>query len=72
MTNQMNQIMQMFGGPQAFQQKFNAMQQQITQQGINPQQQVQQMLNSGQMSQQSFNFFSGLANLIMKNVPLFK
>lgn len=72
MTNQLNQIMQMFGGQQAFQQRFNAMQQQFAQQGINPQQQVQELLNSGRMSQQGFNLFSGLANVIMKNIPLFK
>jgi len=64
MTNQMNQIMQMFGGQQAFQQRFNAMQQQFAQQGINPQQKVQELLNSGQMSQQQFNQLRGIANMI--------
>lgn len=64
MTNQLNQIMQMFGGPQAFQQRVNAMQQQFAQQGINPQQKVQELLNSGQMSQQQFNQLRGIANMI--------
>ncbi len=64
MTNQMDQIMQMFGGQQNFQNRFNAMQQQFAMQGINPQQKVQELLNSGQMSQDQFNRLRAMANLI--------
>lgn len=58
-----DKIMQMFG-TQNFQQRFNQFQQQINQQGINPQQQVQQLLNSGQMSQQQFNQLRAIANAL--------
>lgn len=57
-------LMQMFGGPQNFQNKFSQFQQQINQQGINPQQQVQQLLNSGQMTQQQFNQLRMIANAL--------
>lgn len=59
-----DKIMQLLGGPQNFQNKFNQFQQQINQQGINPQQQVQQLLNSGQMSQQQFNQLRMIANAL--------
>ena len=64
MTNQLAQIMQMFGGQQNFQNQFNAMQQQFMMQGINPQQKVQELLNSGRMSQDQFNRLRAMANLI--------
>lgn len=57
-------LIQMLGGPQNFQNRFNQFQQQVNQQGINPQQQVQQLLNSGQMSQQQFNQLRMIANAL--------
>ena len=69
MTNQLNQIMQMFGGQQNFMTQFNNMKQQYAMQGINPQQRVQELLNSGQMSQEQFNRLRMLANIISgKNI----
>lgn len=64
MTNQLNQIMQMFGGQQNFLSQFNNLKNQFSMQGINPQQRVQDMLNSGQMSQDQFNRLRAMANLI--------
>lgn len=64
MTNQLNQIMQMLGGPQNFQNQLNNMKQQFAMQGINPQQRVQELLNSGQMSQEQFNQLRAMANMI--------
>lgn len=64
MTNQFNQIMQMFGGQQNFQNQFNNLKQQFSMQGINPQQRVQELLNSGQMSQEQFNRLRAMANMI--------
>lgn len=59
----MNNIFQMFGGIQNFQNQFNQFKQQIGNQ--NPQQMVQQLLDSGRMSQQQFNQLSQMANQIM-------
>lgn len=59
----MNNIFQMFGGMQNFQNQFNQFKQQIGNQ--NPQQMVQQLLDSGRMSQQQFNQLSQMANQIM-------
>ncbi len=64
MTNQMNQLMQMFGGPQNFQTQFNNMQQQMAMQGINPQQKVQELRNPGKMTQEQFNRFRAMANML--------
>ena len=64
MMNQLNQIMQMFGGQQNFLAQFNNLKNQFSIQGINPQQRVQDMLNSGQMSQDQFNRLRAMANLI--------
>lgn len=59
----MNNIFQMFGGIQNFQNQFNQFKQQIGNQ--NPQQMVQQLLDSGRMSQQQFNQLGQMANQIM-------
>lgn len=59
----MNNIFQMFGGIQNFQNQFNQFKQQIGNQ--NPQQMVQQLLDSGRMSQQQFNQLRQMANQIM-------
>lgn len=59
----MNNIFQMFGGMQNFQNQFNQFKQQIGNQ--NPQQMVQQLLDSGRMSQQQFNQLGQMANQIM-------
>lgn len=61
----MNPVVQLFGNVQNFQNRFNAFQQQIAQQRINPQMQVQNLLNSGQMSQEQFNYFRNIANQIL-------
>ena len=60
-----NPIIQLFGTMQNFQNRFNSMQQQIAQSGINPQMQVQNLLNSGRMTQEQYNWFRTLANQIM-------
>ena len=64
MTNQLNQIMQMFGGQQNFLSQFNNLKNQFSMQGVDPRQRVQDMLNSGQMSQEQFNRLRAMANLI--------
>ncbi len=61
----MNNIFQLFGGIQNFQNQFNQFKQTVGQQ--NPQRIVQQLLDSGQMSQQQFNQLSQLANKIMSD-----
>lgn len=61
--HRMNNIFQMFGGMQNFQNQFNQFKQQIGNQ--NPQQMVQQLLDSGRMSQQQFNQLGQMANQIM-------
>lgn len=61
----MNPVVQLFGNVQNFQNRFNAFQQHIAQQRINPQMQVQNLLNSGQMSQEQFNYFRNIANQIL-------
>lgn len=64
MMNQLNQIMQMFGGQQNFQNQLNNMKQQFAMQGVNPQQKVQELLNSGRMNQEQFNQLRAMANMI--------
>ncbi len=59
-----NPIMQLFGNVQNFQNQFNQLQQQINQQGLDPQMMVQQLLNSGKMSQAQFNQLRDMANAI--------
>ena len=62
----MNNIFNLFGGLQNFQNQFNAFKQQFQMQNgnISPQEKVQQLLNSGQMSQQQFDQLRQIANQI--------
>ena len=55
--------MQMFGNMQNFIANFRQFQQQIQQQGIDPQQQVMQLLQSGKMSQQQFEELKQMASM---------
>lgn len=61
-----NNLYNMFGNMQNFQQQFNAFSQtfQTSNNGMSPQQMVQNMLNSGQMSQNQFNQLRMMANQI--------
>lgn len=61
-----NQILNMFGGINGFNQQLKNFASQINQTnpGITPQQLVQQMLNSGRMTQDQFNQFREIANQI--------
>lgn len=61
----MNNIFQIFGGMQNFQNQFNQFKQNVGNQ--DPRQLVQQLLDSGRMSQQQFNQLSQIANQIMRN-----
>lgn len=61
--------MQMFGNMQNMMSQFQRFQQQIQQQGINPQQQVMELLRSGKMSQQQFEQFRQMASMFMNNRP---
>ena len=64
MNNLMN-ILNLFGGMNGFQQRFNSFAQNFQQQSqISPQQRVQQLLDSGQMSQEQFNQLSQIANML--------
>ena len=60
----MNGFFERFGGYANFMQQFNQFKQNVTSNGVNPQQQVQQLLNSGRMSQQQFNSLRDIANMI--------
>lgn len=61
----MNNIFNMFGGFNNFQNQFNAFAQQFNMQNnVSPQEKVQQLLNSGQMTQQQFDQFRAIANQI--------
>lgn len=61
----MNNIFNLFGGFNNFQNQFNAFKQQFTMQNkMTPQEKVQQLLNSGQMSQQQFDQLRQMANQI--------
>lgn len=60
----MANIFDMFGGFMNFRNQFNLFQQNVQNQGINPQQKVQELLNSGQMSQQQFEQIRQMANQI--------
>lgn len=61
----MNNIFNMFGGFNNFQNQFNAFKQQFNMQNnMSPQEKVQQLLNSGQMSQQQFDQLRAMANQI--------
>ena len=61
----MNNIFNMFGGFNNFQNQFNAFKQQFNMQNnISPQEKVQQLLNSGQMTQQQFDQLREMANKI--------
>lgn len=59
-----NNLFNMFGGFNNFQNQFNAFKQQFMAGGISPQEKVQQLLNSGQMTQQQFDQLRMLANQI--------
>lgn len=60
-----NRIIQMLGGPQTFQNRFNTFGNQFSQQSNqSPEGRVKDLLNSGQMSQEGFEFLRGLANSI--------
>ena len=59
--------MQMFGNMQNFIANFRQFQQQIQQNGINPQQQVMQLLQSGKMSQQQFEQLKQMATMLSGN-----
>ena len=55
---------QMFGNVQNMMSQFQKFQQQIQQQGINPQQQVMQLMQQGKMSQQQFEQLKQMANML--------
>ena len=59
--------MQMFGNMQNFIANFRQFQQQIQQNGINPQHQVMQLLQSGKMSQQQFEQLKAMASMLSGN-----
>lgn len=59
-----NNLFNMFGGFNNFQNQFNAFKQQFMMSGISPQEKVQQLLNSGQMTQQQFDQLRMIANQI--------
>ena len=60
----MNNIFNMFGGIQNFQNQFNLFKQNMAQQNTDPKQKVQELLNSGQMTQQQFEQLRQIANRI--------
>lgn len=60
----MNNFFDRFGGIMNFKNQFAQFQQNLSSQGINPQQKVQELLNSGQMSQQQFEQLRQMANQI--------
>ena len=59
-----NDFFNRFGGFMNFRNQLNQFQQNLSNQGINPQQKVQELLNSGQMSQQQFEQLRQMANQI--------
>lgn len=60
----MNNIFNLFGGIQNFQNQFNLFKQNMAQQNTDPKQKVQELLNSGQMTQQQFEQLRQIANRI--------
>lgn len=60
----MNNIFNMFGGIQNFQNQFNLFKQNMSQQNMDPKQKVQELLNSGKMTQQQFEQLRQIANRI--------
>jgi hypothetical protein len=58
----LNGMMNFFGGPNGFQNKFNTFVNNFQQTGVNPQQMVEQMLNDGRMTQEQFNQLRAMAN----------
>lgn len=60
----MNNIFNLFGGIQNFQNQFNLFKQNMAQQNTDPKQKVQELLNSGKMTQQQFEQLRQIANRI--------
>ena len=61
----MNNLFNLFGGFQNFQNQFKAFAQNFSQQNqMPPQDRVQQLLNSGQMTQEQFEQLRAMANQI--------
>ena len=60
----MNNIFNLFGGIQNFQNQFNLFKQNMAQQNADPKQKVQELLNSGKMTQQQFEQLRQIANRI--------
>ena len=60
----MNNIFNLFGGIQNFQNQFNLFKQNMSQQNMDPKQKVQELLNSGKMTQQQFEQLRQIANRI--------
>ena len=64
--NQNGNVFNMFGGPQAFQQRLNAFAENFRRSSnLTPEQMVRQLMSSGQMTQDQFNQFSQIANSIV-------
>lgn len=63
LNNQMmSQLMNQFGGPQQFQQRLNAAQQQLQQMNMSPEQFLNQQVQNGQLSQDRLNWAIEQAN----------
>lgn len=60
----LNQVMQMFGGPQQFQTLMNQAQQRLQQANMTPEQYINSMISSGQMTQEQFQQARNFANQV--------
>ena len=60
-------ILQVFGNMQNFQNKFNTFTQNFQKMNQNPRELVQDMLNDGRMTQEQFNQLSSIANMLLGN-----
>lgn len=64
--NQNGNVFNMFGGPQAFQQRLSAFAENFRRSSnLTPEQMVRQLMSSGQMTQDQFNRLSQIANTIV-------
>lgn len=63
-TNQNDPITSLFGSMQNFQNQKQAIEQQISQAGLSPEQIVRNLISTGQMSQEQFMRYSQIANMI--------
>lgn len=64
-SNQNGSILDLFGGPQQFQQRLNSFAQDFMRNNaMTPEQKVRQMISSGQMSQAQFERLRAVANQI--------